>query len=505
MNNKDMTHDMDEREIDMMLKYVPQYSDSNESNIKNKFAQRAKAQKKALSFKKITLAAAVAIMVFVTAITALAYADVIDLGKIYTAVFGENSEYLEQYIEPLEDFAEMTPVAAHADYNNEEDASLTELPPLLPIEGTLLCEYDGIVIRLISAINDEHVLHIFAAVTDITGDRLDESLEFPDWWLSQGYGGNISVIDYNAESKKATIMITSLGDHQQGIATLMINSIATGRKFLYDLPEINIAIGELLNGHSPSIISQSEVWKDGGGGDLTLYETSRLLRADELDIPFDNDARFSISNIGFVDGVLHIQTKASSGGGAFDDGYFINLKLIKSGGETAYDADARIDFVGREHAYAENRAEPYDKFSDFIFEGITNHKQLIGLGVAIDIMNPPETIEGSWEFATPIGGKITTDLYSVDDLIINGGVVSHWVSISPLGVSVHLPENISSEYTHSDTVLVEYNDGTIIELSQSSIHGYESESTLVFGGQIIEVENVQWIIINGEKINVMQQ
>ena len=61
---------------------------------------------------------------------------------------------------------------------------------------------------------------------------------------------------------------------------------------------------------------------------------------------------------------------------------------------------------------------------------------------------------------------------------------------------------MSADYNHSDTAYAEYRDGTIIELDQPSIHTYESESTLIFGGHIIEVENVQDIIINGERINI---
>lgn len=69
-------------------------------------------------------------------------------------------------------------------------------------------QYDGIVIKLISAINDEDVLRIFATATDTKGDRLGEDLDFTSWGLSQGHGGNVSVIDYNNETKTATLMNT---------------------------------------------------------------------------------------------------------------------------------------------------------------------------------------------------------------------------------------------------------------------------------------------------------
>ena len=494
MTNSDFNHDPDDREIEMMLKYVPAYSADNERNIKDKFALRAKMQRNRVSFKKAAAALAAAVMIFVTAISALAYADVIDMGRIYRAVFGENSEYIELHIEPLDGEYGSAP-AALVGNDNGEDTSHAEYPPRLQITS----EYDGIVVRLISAINDENVLRIFAAVTDTTGDRLGESLEFTDWFLSQGYGGNVSTIGYDAVSKTATVMITSLGDDHRGLATLTVDGLSTGRELLEDLPESHIDIVELVNRHSPNTISQDEVWKEGGGGEL--HSNSRLLKADEIDIQLKNTNIFSISNLGFVDGVLHVQTKASAGGGAFVDGYFINLRLVSPEEETAYDEGARLDFVGREYAFAESRNEPFDKYSEFIFKNITTPEQLIGLSLVIGIMKPPVIIEGHWEFSFIVPEKATKEFHVDREIIVDGEKIRiSMVSLSPLGVTIHLPKNMAATYGHSDTVYIEYGDGTVVELNQSSIHGYESGSSLIFGGQFIEIENVQSIVVNGERI-----
>ena len=193
MNNNNFSHEPDDKEIDMMLKYLPAYTEHNAKNIKNKFAQKAKINQKKLSFKKLILIGAVASMIFATT---LVYAGVIDISQIYTMIFGENTEYLEQYIEPL----------THTDnISLIHENNIKNQPPL-----SIQSEYDGIVMKLISAINDENRLLIFATITDTTGDRLGESLDFTSWGLGQGHGGNISVIDYNNQTKTATLMITSL-------------------------------------------------------------------------------------------------------------------------------------------------------------------------------------------------------------------------------------------------------------------------------------------------------
>lgn len=476
MNNDDFIHDLDDREIDMMLKYVPEYTADNARNIKNKFMDKVKIRQRKFSFKKLALVSVAASMMFVTT---LVFAEVIDISKIYRIIFGENSKYIEQYIEPV----------------------VVEKETPLSIQS----EYDGIVIKLVSAINDENVLRIFATVTDTKGDRLGEDLDFTSWGLNQGHGGNINVIDYNNETKTAIVMITSLGNNHQGNATLTVNGFSTGRELLEDLPERNINIAKLLKGHTPEIISQDEVWKRGGSGyDNKIYEETRLLKSDEMDIKFENVDMFSISNIGFVDGMLHIQVKAKLRDVALVDGYYINTKLVNSEKEIFYDSVAHISFItDKKYAYQSDSREPHDAYSEIIYDSITKPEQLDDLSLTIDYMKSPKITEGKWEFSFMIPKKVTTEYYVGREMYINGSKLRiDRISLSPIGITIHLPENLSADYNNSDEVYVEYTDGTIIELNQSSIHTYEEESTIIFGGDIIEIEKVEGIIINEERINI---
>lgn len=478
MKNNDFIHELDDREIDMMLKYVPTYTEDNARNIKNKFEQKSKMKQRKFSFKKLALGGMAASIVFVTT---LVYAEIIDIGKIYKIIFGENVKYIEEHIEPLDEVS---------------DAPLS-----------IQSEYDGIVIKLISAINDENALRIFATITDTKGDRLGKDLDFTSWGLNMGHGGNASIVDYNHETKTATMLITSLGNEHQGKATLTLKGFSTGRELLEDLPEKNINIGNLLEGHKPETIHQNEVWKSGGGGDNhKIYEESRLLKPNEMDIKFDNVDMFSISNMGFVDGLFHIQMKAMLKGTALVDGYYINAKLVNAEEEIVYNSTSSINFMNDiKYAYESNRKEPHHEYSELIYEGVTEPEQLKDLSLVIDYMKSPKITEGDWEFSFMVPKKITTEFKVDRDILINGDKLRiDMVSLSPIGVTIHLPQNMSADYNHSDVVYVEYEDGNTVELNQSSIHTYESESTLIFGGNIIEIENVKNIIINGESINISQ-
>lgn len=478
MKNNDFFHELDDREIDIMLKYLPEYTEDNARNIKKKFEQKSKIKKRKFSFKKLALGGVAASMVFVTT---LVYAEIIDIGKIYKIVFGENVKYIEQYIEPLDEVRD---------------------DPL-----SIQSEYDGIIIKLISAINDENALRIFMTITDTKGDRLGEDLDFTSWGLNMGHGGNSSIVDYNHETKTATIMITSLGNKHKGKATLTLKGLSTGRELLEDLPEKSINISNLLEGHTPEIIQQSEVWKRGGGGyNHKIYEESRLLKTDEMDIKFDNVDMFSISNMGFVDGLFHIQMKAMLKDVALVDGYYINAKLVNAENEIIYDSTSNINFINdKKYAYESNMKEPHHEYSEIIYEGLTEPEQLKDLSLVIDYMKSPKITEGDWEFSFIVPKKITTEFKVDRNILINGEKLRiDMVSLSPIGVTIHLPQNMSADYNHSDVVYIEYKDGDTVELNQSSIHTYEDESTLILGGEIIEVENVKGIIINGESINISQ-
>ncbi|TJX15436.1 hypothetical protein E9840_03300 [Tissierella creatinini] len=496
MNNNDSIHDLDDKEVEIMLKYVPEYTVENAKNIKNKFAQKARIKHKKIPFKKLALVGVIASIVFATT---LVYAGIIDINRIYEIVFGEDSEYIESHIEPLVEANESTP--SHGNGNGGTYGNLVVNEAPLSIQS----EYDGIVMKLISAINDENILRIFATVTDTKGDRLSDSLDFTSWGLSQGYGGNISVIDYNNETKTAILMITSLGDDHQGNATLKINGFSTGREFLENLPESNINIGELIKGHTPKIITQDDVWKRGGGGvNDMLYEESQLLKFDEMDIKFDNVDMFSISNIGFVDGLLHMQVKAMLDETAAVDGYYIKAKFVNSENEIVYDPEQIIYFESdKKYGYESYGKRPHETYAEIIYEDITKPEQLYDLSLVIDYMKSPKLSEANWEFSFLIPEKVTTEYNVERDVYINGEKLSlDMISLSPIGITVHLSQDISSNYNHSDVVHVEYLDGTIVKLDQSSVHTYENESTLIFGGNIIQIEKVKVIVINGEMINV---
>jgi hypothetical protein len=99
--------------------------------------------------RRLAVMSIVIILALLITSTALAYTQILDFSRIYRIVFGENSEYIEQYIEPL--FSENTSATDKSEPQTVDKSQKVNEPQ--PVKTTIESEYDGIVISLISAIN----------------------------------------------------------------------------------------------------------------------------------------------------------------------------------------------------------------------------------------------------------------------------------------------------------------------------------------------------------------
>lgn len=94
---------LDDRQLDELLVYAPDFSAQNSENIKRKFLQKAAASSpkaakpaKRRTLRHVLLAAAIAAMAMATSITVLAATGVIDIKGFYNSIFSnrETSSYL---------------------------------------------------------------------------------------------------------------------------------------------------------------------------------------------------------------------------------------------------------------------------------------------------------------------------------------------------------------------------------------------------------------------------
>src|SRR5699024_5692890 len=72
---------------------------------------------------------------------------------------------------------------------------------LQPIEMT--SEDNGIKMEVVAAYNDDEMAVIYITMQDLTGDRIDESLDLYNYTLSEGALFNSQIIGYDEETKTA--------------------------------------------------------------------------------------------------------------------------------------------------------------------------------------------------------------------------------------------------------------------------------------------------------------
>jgi hypothetical protein len=284
--------------------------------------------------------------------------------------------------------------------------------------------------------------------------------------------------------------------------------LLVGRDVRKGLIEDAVDIGGLLRGGAPGVINGDDVWISGGSGpnemDWESMKKSSLLQYDEMDIKFNNTDMYSISNIGFLDGTLHIQIKIRVNGAVLDYGHYLTVKFINRDGNVVFSQSANVNFFHDKKYGSSNHINELEyEYNEIIYEGVTDPKQLDNLTVAIDYMEYPKAIEGNWSFTFMIPDSAAAAIPVGREISINGDKVAvDSVFLSPLALTVHLHRNMSKEYMHSDEVYVEYADGSTVKLDYSYIQTSEGDSTLIFGGGVIEAGNAVNILINGETIGI---
>lgn len=433
-----------------------------------------------ISVKKLILACSIG-SIFL--ISTLVYAGVIDLDKIYRMVFGDDYEYVEPEIQLV------------TGTDNEQAPT---------------SEYDGMVLKVVSAINGEDALRIFATVTDTTGNRLNEDIKFDNWGLSQGNGGNITVVDYNEGTKTATLLITSLGGDHAGSASLWINGFTKGRKIIEAKNENNLNLYDLLKTHKPDIVDKEEVYLRGGASqskeDENFVKNLRFLKIDELNIQFDNIDWTSISNIGFVNGCLHIQSKIlcnNEQSKILSQNHLFSVNFVNDKDEVVYDCHLYQAYVDNEEYMYGAYEGDYFEYHEMIYRDVTNLEQLKDLKITIDYLEEGTENDGEWEVDFDIPERATIDINIFRDMNINNeNVRVNKISLSSLGITLNLDKNIVSDYEHDDVVYITNEDGGIVQLDTVSAHGYNDKCTITFTGELIQTDKVKSIVINGKCFDV---
>ena len=353
----------------------------------------------------------------------------------------------------------------------------------------LVDEADGIKLEVLGAMNDDDTVVVYLTLQDLTGDRIDETLDIYNFTLSGARILNMQVIDYNEDTHTATIRLQGNGGKMMNGKNvyLGIQSFLSNLVFYEDL-DISLDFPSLLSTESETIMLNDS--DSSGGSGLFTMDTKaiQVLKPNILNLTLPELDFITISNVGYINNQLHIQTKWR--GDSIDDhGYFY---FVDESGEEVDILSASVSFGINEN----NETQYGDNIQEYIFD--ITPEQLATLQLKGHFVTAKQYTEGDW--------KVKFKLQSVKDFFkqnvniqVNENSITE-ISISPLGLTLQA----TAPLIETDlSVSLTLKNGDLIDLSNASSMSVQDDFHMKFLlPDLIELEEIKIITINGEELEL---
>ncbi|WP_286860445.1 hypothetical protein [Proteiniphilum sp. UBA5510] len=454
--NKDLSFftELDDEKIEKLLCYSS-YNDKSLDNIKNRVKQETSQKRKCVP-KRILITAAAIVLLCVGTVTAAA-----NLDRIYQILFSDNAGYMQNHSQNI----------------------------------GLVTEAEGIEVRLLSALNYDRTLTLVLSIQDKEGNRIDKSTEFDSKIYFDGKEEMINqrstiTTFFNKESREfiqvETLMLPM--NAEVGELTYTIGGIRSRRVDRSGQENQIDLYGTVLN-HIPSTIPEKQ------------ERPQTTLAPEETHIPFSNVDWSYISNIGFIDGCLHIQVKddpfkMDNGWTKVRRGWLFPVYLI--------DSDGRQYGLENEKTY--NFPVPDwengDTYAEYVFEDITEIEQLKSMTLVKEGYEFTEIIAGKWSIPFTVPSEtefLTIPVKKEIPLKEDKELYADSIIVTPLYVNVtYLYEDIKrdvpiwggSEYLKDTQNFITYDDGSIIEFNLRSYSFLDYSGTpLEFGERLFVADS----------------
>lgn len=290
------------------------------------------------------------------------------------------------------------PVCVLAAENPGFNSMLYEVSPGLaqffkPVD--LSCEENGIRLEVESAAVEGDTCQVYLTLQDLTGDRIDETVDLND---SAGIRQardcitNCRLVEYEEETKTARFLLTSTAMDGGSIAGDKITfSISNFLSHITEYKDVEIPVDwENLPQESPS---RDAVYTGGGGAageTLSAIRKAGLVRVLK---PMEPAAwpveGIELTGIGFINGQFHVQTAVENVFENDNHGYFWLEDRMGNRTECLYNAYFRFD----EDDSALSRQDAVFDSSREALRGSTLHGTFWVSGTFT---------EGNWEVTFPV-------------------------------------------------------------------------------------------------------
>jgi len=358
---------------------------------------------------------------------------------------------------------------------------------LQPIER--VSENNGIKMEVVAAMNDDETAVAYLTMQDLTGNRIDKTIDLYNYSITGTNMFTSEVIAYDEITKTATIRLLANGGSKLNgkKVTVQVDSFLSDR---HDYKEVATGIDLTSIQKDPKTIPLDMTKLSGGGGDwfetLRALGTIQILKTDDMNIALPGIDFADISNIGIVDGRLHVQIKWT-GNGIDDHGF---LYLIDAAGKIINPGNVSF---GTDASGNTKYGRGYEEYIFDIGEGQLAQFKLQGYFVTNG-----NYVKGKWQTTFKI--EAVTKSKQADCNIDSGSTKISNVSISPLGITIlgssntNSPDDIDFSVTMIDgSIQKKFNTLTTHSDKDKFSSKYMPDSPL-------DIENVREVSINGNII-----
>lgn len=383
---------------------------------------------------------------------------------------------------------------------------------LQPIE--LVSESNGIRMEVVAAMNDDSNAIAYITLQDMIDDRLAGFVDLYQYGISQTGMSYGSTVQYDENTRTATLSILSYGGKNLNgqKVTFALQSFLAGRQE-WDNMDVGIPLDTVQEAKS-TIWLEKEAWEGWGGGEnldeIISNGGINILPVGEQDIPIPGVDFACISNIGLIDGRLHVQTRWAKKGvvpaNLDDHGY--NWLVGKDGQAFSGDGDGFLVYFGMDakgnlHNIGFNaQGLSFSEGTMYQEQIFTPDSDLAQYALRGYYATNKAYITGDW--------NVTFQLQAVKafkqaDCDINlGSARLHTMTVSPIGWTL-LGEKQPGSAIQCD-VLVEMADGSQqrfdVNCPADSEASFEFYS---FAEGLLDVEQIKEVHVGGHAVQLVEK
>ncbi|MGV2966947.1 hypothetical protein [Paenibacillus sp. AGC30] len=357
-------------------------------------------------------------------------------------------------------------------------------------------EDQGIRMEVIGAVRDGDTTEIYVSLSDLTGQLIDETLDVYDYRVTGGNANNAQIIHYDEANKTAIVRFLIQGKVSKNRITVQINTLMSGTS-LQDGYNVQVDWEKLL--HEKQINSYDILDRDrisGWGGEIDIQmETDPIpvLHQDVTNIPVEGINWVHISNMGFVDGKLHIQINPDNEIGEYNHGYFY---FTDEQGQKLDIPQYSISY-GR---YMKNGVDIGGDYIEYVYD-LSAVDNLDKLRIQGSFTSISEVVQGNWKTTLNLSQNALSKTGNIQ-LDTNGGLQAN-VTLSPVGVTL-TGEVLSMIRMEDLSIEVHLRDGTKLT-GESGFLQLDQDLIKWISPKTIPVNDVSYLLINGEKVTLQEE